>query len=80
LALIRAAGARVAGILVALDRQERGQGDRSATQELAHEYGVPVTAIVSLADLMDYAGTRPDLAAQRDRLAAYRDRYGVAAP
>ncbi|HET9820103.1 MAG TPA: orotate phosphoribosyltransferase [Rhodanobacteraceae bacterium] len=78
LALIRAAGAQVAGMLVALDRQERGQGDRSATQELAQEHGVPVTAIVNLADLMEYAGTRPDLAAQRDRLGAYRDRYGIA--
>ncbi|HEX5488423.1 MAG TPA: orotate phosphoribosyltransferase [Rhodanobacteraceae bacterium] len=78
LALIRAAGARVAGILVALDRQERGQGDRSATQELAHEYGVPVTAIVDLADVMEYAGARPDLAAHRDRLRTYRDRYGIA--
>jgi orotate phosphoribosyltransferase len=38
-----------------------------------------VVAIVRLADLLDYAGTRPELAEQRDRLSAYRDRYGVAA-
>ncbi|MGH8113465.1 MAG: orotate phosphoribosyltransferase [Rhodanobacteraceae bacterium] len=79
LALIRTAGAEVAGVLVALDRQERGQGERSATEELAHDHGTPVTAIVSLADLMDYAGTRPDLAPQRDGLSAYRDRYGASA-
>ncbi|HJR12966.1 MAG TPA: orotate phosphoribosyltransferase [Rhodanobacteraceae bacterium] len=79
LALIRGAGATVAGVLVALDRQERGQGERSAVQELAHDQGVSVTAIVGLADLMDYAGTRPELAAQRERLQEYRDRYGVEA-
>ncbi|WHZ20025.1 MAG: Orotate phosphoribosyltransferase [Rhodanobacteraceae bacterium] len=78
LALIRGAGAEVAGVLVALDRQERGQGELSAVQELAREHGVTVIAIVTLADLMEYAGARPDLAAQRERLAAYRDRYGAA--
>jgi orotate phosphoribosyltransferase len=78
LGMIRAASATVAGVLVALDRQERGQGECSATQELARDEAVPVIAIAGLAELMEYAGTRPDLAAQRDRLAAYRDRYGVA--
>jgi orotate phosphoribosyltransferase len=77
LALIRAAGAEVAGVLVALDRQERGQGERSAVQELAHDHGVPVTAIVGLADLLEFAQTRPELAAQRERLQAYRSRYGL---
>jgi len=77
LGLIRGAGANVAGVLVALDRQERGQGALSAVQELAREHGVPVIAIVGLGDLMEYAGTRPDLAAERERLLAYRDRYGV---
>lgn len=77
LALIHAAGATVAGVLVALDRQERGQGDRSAVQELVRDHGAPVIAIVGLADLMDYAGNRPDLADQHERLAAYRDRYGA---
>ena len=79
LALIRGAGAEVAGVLVALDRQERGQGVLSAVQELVREQGVSVLAIVCLADLMEYAGSRTDLAAQRDRLLAYRDRYGAAA-
>ena len=77
LGLIHGAGASVAGVLVALDRQERGQGALSAVQELARGHGVPVIAIVGLDDLMEYAGTRPDLAAERERLLAYRDRYGV---
>ncbi|MDE2055345.1 MAG: orotate phosphoribosyltransferase [Xanthomonadaceae bacterium] len=77
LGLIRAAGAEVAGVLVALDRQERGQGEFSATQELAREQGVPVFAIVGLADLLDFAGSRAELAGQRARLEAYRTRYGA---
>ena len=78
LALIRGAGAEVAGVLVALDRQERGQGPLSATQELAREHGVPTLAIVGLADLMDYAAGRPELTGQHARLAAYRTLYGAA--
>ncbi|HVX04037.1 MAG TPA: orotate phosphoribosyltransferase [Rhodanobacteraceae bacterium] len=77
LALIRAAGAGVAGVLVALDRQERGQGALSATQELAREQGVPTFAIVGLADLLDFAGGRPELAKERPRLEAYRTRFGA---
>jgi orotate phosphoribosyltransferase len=77
LALIRAAGAEVAGVLVALDRQEKGQGELSATQELTREQGVPVIAIAGLADLLEYAGSRPDLAAQTLRLLGYRERYGA---
>ena len=78
LGLIRAAGAEVAGVLVALDRQERGQGSHSATQELARDHGVSTLAIVNLADLMEYAGNRADLVDQRARLAAYQARYGAA--
>jgi orotate phosphoribosyltransferase len=79
LALIRAHGATPAGVLIALDRQERGQGDLSAAQEVARDYGIPVIAITSLADVLAYAGERPELAAEHARLAAYRERYGVAA-
>ncbi|MES2405402.1 MAG: orotate phosphoribosyltransferase [Pseudomonadota bacterium] len=77
LGLIRAAGAEVAGVLVALDRQERGQGALSATQELAREQGVPTFAIVGLTDLLEFAGSRADLAGERPRLEAYRARFGA---
>ena len=77
LALIRAAGAMPAGVLIALDRQERGQGERSAAQEVAHEYGIPVIAIATLTDLLAFAGEREELAVHRPQLAAYRARYGV---
>jgi orotate phosphoribosyltransferase len=77
LAIIRATGAEPAGVLVALDRQERGTGALSATQELTAEQGIPVVAIVGLQDVMEFAGDHRELAGQRERMAAYRARYGV---
>jgi len=76
-ALIRAAGAVPAGVLIALDRQERGQGERSATQEVSQTYGIPVTAIATLEDVVATLRGRADL---RDRIPAieeYRRQYGV---
>ena len=79
LELIRAQGAEPAGVLIALDRQERGQGELSAAQEVAAQFGIPVIAIASLADVLTYAGERPELAAEHERLVAYRAQYGVKA-
>ncbi len=77
LQLIRGADAQPAGVLVALDRQERGAGALSATQALTAEEGVPAIAIVTLSDLMNYAGDHPDLVGQRVRIETYRAQYGV---
>ena len=77
LALIRAHGATPAGVLIALDRQERGQGERSAAQEVAADHGIPVIAITSLDDVLAYAGEQPQLAVEHGRLLSYRERYGV---
>jgi orotate phosphoribosyltransferase len=76
LALIRSHGARPAGVLIALDRQERGQGAQSAAQEIAAEFGVPVVAIARLDELLALAAERPELAPHRVQLQAYRDTYG----
>ncbi|HET7266564.1 MAG TPA: orotate phosphoribosyltransferase [Oleiagrimonas sp.] len=78
LALIREHGATPAGVLVALDRQERGQGEMSATQEICAEYDIPVLAIVGLGEVLDYTADQPGLADEHARLAAYRERYGTA--
>jgi orotate phosphoribosyltransferase len=76
-AIIQQAGAEVAGIVLALDRQERGQNDqRSAAQEVADTFAIPVCAIASLDALLQFAGTQPDMALQRDRLLQYREQYG----
>ena len=77
MALIEAQGATAAGVLIALDRQEKGKGELSAVQEVARDYGIPVIAITSLNDVLTYASERPDLAAEHDRLVAYRQQYGV---
>lgn len=75
--LIRDQGATPAGVLIAMDRQERGKGERSAAQEVAADHGIPVIAIASLADVMALAGERPELAAHRSALEDYRRQYGV---
>jgi orotate phosphoribosyltransferase len=77
LALIHAAGATAAGVLVALDREERGSGQLSATQQLTAEYGIPVFAIARLTDLLAYMADKTELAGHRQHLTAYRERYGV---
>jgi orotate phosphoribosyltransferase len=76
--MIRAAGATPAGILIALDRQERGQGELSATQEVSRQYGLPVTAIATLADILATLRSRPGERANVDRIEEYRRQYGVA--
>ena len=79
LAIIRAAGATAAGVVIALDRQERGQsGARSAVQEVEAEFGLPVVAVAGLEQLLALAAERPELNAHRDALLAYRSRYGAA--
>ena len=61
LALIREHGAEPAGVLIALDRQERGQGNLSAAQDFAAEHGIPVIAIARLDDLLAYAADKAEL-------------------
>jgi len=75
--LIRAAGATPAGVLIALDRQERGQGELSAVQEVQRDYAIPVVAVAGLGDLMTYLEHHPEFAEYRDAVACYREQYGV---
>jgi orotate phosphoribosyltransferase len=82
--MIRAVGAQPVSVLIALDRMERGGRDdnlspRSAVEDLEREYGMPVLAIASLSDLLQYLGSTDDpaLSAHLPRVAAYRERYGV---
>ena len=75
--LIRAAGATPAGILIALDRQERGQGELSATQEVSRDYGLPVTAIATVADILATLRGRPEDRVHVERIEEYRRRYGA---
>jgi orotate phosphoribosyltransferase len=76
--LIRANGATATGVIIALDRQERGQGERSAIQEAEQDLELDVVAIVRLSDLESYLEEQADAQAQLAAIRAYRSRYGVA--
>ncbi|MBF0471483.1 MAG: orotate phosphoribosyltransferase [Gammaproteobacteria bacterium] len=77
MAIIEAAGATAAGVVIALDRQERGQGERSAIQEVEQSYGLKVVSIISLQDLLAYLGSDPQLESHLPAVTAYRQQYGI---
>jgi orotate phosphoribosyltransferase len=76
--IIRAAGAIPCGVVIALDRMERGAGDWSAVQEVERDYGIPVVAVANLDDLMSFLHERLDFKQNAVLVAAYRQEYGVA--
>lgn len=75
--IIRAAGAEVAGVIVGLDRQERGQSERSAIQEVEQTYGFPVMSIVQFDDIVEYLQTNTVETANLGAIENYRRQYGV---
>lgn len=77
--LIHESGGNVAGALVAIDRQEKGESELSAIQEIEKEYGVPVVSVVKLDDIIGYIETRAEYAAAVESIREYRAEYGVAA-
>ncbi|NOX09500.1 MAG: orotate phosphoribosyltransferase [Gammaproteobacteria bacterium] len=77
LEIIQQAGASTAGVVISLDRQERGQGERSAIQEVEQDLGIPVVRIICLEDLINYLSEQSDMSAEQEQINAYRDQYGV---
>jgi len=75
--LIRSAGATPCGVVIALDRMERGQGELSAVQEVQHNYNIPVVSIATLNDLLGYLQEDGDLVQNLQATQLYRDKYGV---
>lgn len=75
--IIRAAGASAAGVVIALNRQERGKGARSAIQEVEQDLGIPVVSIAALDHLVEFLEAKPDQASQVAAIRAYRLEYGV---
>ena len=75
--LIRTAGAVPCGVVIALDRMERGQSELSAVQEVHKEYGIPVVSIATVEDLLGYLHEHAGLMQNLQAVRAYRDRYGV---
>ncbi len=70
-------GARPAGVVIALNRQEKGKGELSAIQEVERDYGMPVISIISLNDLIDYLEEKGDMSTELEAIRAYRTQYGV---
>ncbi|WP_447927490.1 MULTISPECIES: orotate phosphoribosyltransferase [unclassified Vreelandella] len=81
MALIEAENAHAAGVIIALDRQERGQGEKSALQEVSDQYAMPVVSIVTLEQVLEYLEEHEggEMLAYAEAVRAYRDRYGVVA-
>ena len=77
LGIIRNAGAKPAGLVIALDRQERGQGQKSAIAELRESEAIEVASIVQLEDIIGWLRDRPDMHASLAQLQAYREQYGA---
>ena len=79
MSIIQDANAVPAGVLIALDRQERGQGELSAIQEVERDFGMPVISIVSLHDIMTYLEEQdtPEFSEHLGAVKAYRLQYGI---
>ncbi|HVK53521.1 MAG TPA: orotate phosphoribosyltransferase [Burkholderiales bacterium] len=75
--LIHAHGAEPAGVVIALDRMEKGQGDLSAVQEVRNNIGIPVVSIATLDDLQSYLSSSTLAADTHARIERYREVYGV---
>jgi len=75
--IIQCAGATLTGVVIALDRQERGRDARSAIQEVEESFGITVTSIVTLSDLLEYLRGKPEHSEDVKKIEAYREQYGI---
>jgi orotate phosphoribosyltransferase len=76
--IIEGHGAIVAGVVISLDRMERGEGDLSAVREIEKRHGIPVISIASLDDLMSWLKDRTEFRQNLNAIREYRQLYGVA--
>ena len=74
---IQQAGATACAVAIALDRQERGRSNKSAAQEVSHEYGIPVISIAGLDDLIEYLEDQRVAGIDIEAIRRYRSQYGV---
>lgn len=69
--------AQLAGVVVSLDRQEKGKDELSAIQEIEHDYQCRIISLITLNDLLVYLATKPELNAHLDEVKKYQQRYGI---
>ena len=75
--VIRAQGAEPVGVVICLDRQERGAGEASAIDEVKQRHGLAVVTVATLADLVANLADKPELADSLAALERYRGAYGI---
>ncbi|QTH63363.1 orotate phosphoribosyltransferase [Psychrosphaera ytuae] len=75
--IIEQAGASLAGVLIALDRQEKGKGELSAIQEVERDFGTKVISIVTLGDVIEFVKQNEEYAAYLPSVELYREQYGI---
>ncbi|WP_153772896.1 orotate phosphoribosyltransferase [Pseudomonas sp. MNR3A] len=75
--IIKGQQANAAGVLIALNREERGNGELSAIQEVERDFGIPVVSIVSLTQVLEFLADDPQLKQHLPAVEAYRAQYGI---
>ena len=77
MSILEQAGAVAAGVLIGLDRKERGKTDQSAIQEVEKQFGIPVASIIDIDDILHYLKAKPDHNNLVEQIDKYRQQYGV---
>lgn len=75
--IIAAHNAKLAGVLIALDRQEKGKGELSAIQEVERDFRCDIVSIIKLEDLINYLSEKSGMETELASVSAYRDQYGI---
>lgn len=75
--IIQTHGAELSGVLIALDRQEKGKAELSAIQEVERDFNTKVISIVTLADLITYLEEKPEMVDSLASIKKYRESYGI---
>ncbi len=77
MAMVDQAGAQAAGVVIGVDRKERGNSDMSAIQEVEKQFSIPVVSIIDIDDILDYLNAKPDMKSLVKQIKEYRQEYGV---
>ena len=77
MAMVEQAGAQAAGVVIGLDRKERGTTNKSAIQEVESQFNIPVASIIDIEDIMHYLKSKPESTVLVEQIDKYRQQYGV---
>ena len=77
MAMVDAADAQPAGVVIGLDRKERGNADKSAIQEVEQQFDIPVASIIDIDDILTYLDGKPDMKLLVEQIQEYRQEYGL---